>query len=133
ALVAGATIAVPVYDYAAFERSDQVRMVAPARIIVVEGILVLYEQRLRDRFDLKVFVDTDADIRLIRRLSRDVAELGRTLESIIAQYLETVRPAHEQFIEPSKRHADVIIPRGGLNEPGLEVLLARVRELVRLG
>lgn len=133
ALVAGASVPVPVYDYAAYARSDEVRMVRPARIVVVEGILVLYDQPLRDRFDLKVFVDTDADIRLIRRLARDVVERGRTPESIIAQYLATVRPSHEQFVEPSKRNADVILPHGGMNEPALEVLLARVRELVRVG
>ena len=105
------------------------RIVHPARIVVVEGILVLWEPSLRERFDLKVFVDTDADLRLIRRLRRDVAERGRTAESVIEQYLTTVRPAHEQFIEPSKRYADVIIPQGGLNRPALDVLLARVREL----
>ena len=105
-------------------------MVAPSRIVVVEGILVLYEPVLRDRFDLRVFVDTDADVRLIRRLERDVAERGRTPESIVAQYLATVRPSHEQFIEPSKRYADVILPHGGMNAPALDVLLARVRELV---
>ena len=86
-------------------------------------------ETLRDRFDLKVYVDTDADVRLIRRLRRDVAERGRTPESIMTQYMETVRPSHLQFIEPSKRHADVIVPEGGLNRPALEVLLARVREL----
>ncbi len=132
ALVAGATVPVPVYDYADYRRSDDVRMVHPARIVVVEGILVLYDVALRERFDLRVFVDTDADIRLIRRLERDVAERGRTMDSIVAQYLATVRPSHEQFIEPSKRHADVILPHGGMNEPALDVLLARVRELVRV-
>lgn len=132
ALAAGATVPVPVYDYAQHTRSADVRMVRPSRIVVVEGILVLYDPPLRDRFDLKVFVDTDADIRLIRRLARDVAERGRTPESIVAQYLATVRPSHEQFIEPSKRHADVILPDGGMNEPALDVLLARVRELVRV-
>jgi len=132
ALSAGATVPVPVYDYAMHTRSADVRMVRPSRIVVVEGILVLYDPPLRDRFDLKVFVDTDADIRLIRRLARDVAERGRTPESIVAQYLATVRPSHEQFIEPSKRHADVILPDGGMNEPALDVLLARVRELVRV-
>jgi uridine kinase len=132
ALVAGATVPVPVYDYAAHTRSDQVRMVRPARIVVVEGILVLYEPALRERFDLRVFVDTDADLRFIRRLSRDVAERGRTPQSIVSQYLATVRPSHEQFIEPSKRYADVILPHGGMNEPALDVLLARVRELVRV-
>ncbi|MGD9998970.1 MAG: uridine kinase [Ilumatobacteraceae bacterium] len=132
ALSAGAAVPVPIYDYANYTRSPEVRMVAPSRIVVVEGILVLYEPTLRERFDLKVFVDTDADIRLIRRLLRDVEHRGRTTESIITQYLATVRPSHEQFIEPSKRHADVIFPQGGMNEPALEVLLARVRELVRV-
>lgn len=132
ALVNGGSVPVPVYDYANHTRSSEVRMVRPARIVVVEGILVLYEPTLRERFDLRVYVDTDADLRLIRRLERDVAERGRTHESIIAQYLATVRPSHEQFIEPSKRHADVIFPQGGMNEPALDVLLARVRELVRV-
>ncbi|MFM2071662.1 MAG: uridine kinase [Actinomycetota bacterium] len=132
ALAAGAPVAVPVYDYTNHTRSSDVRLVHPARIVVVEGILVLYEPQLRDRFDLKVYVDTDADLRFIRRLQRDVAERGRSPESIVQQYLATVRPSHEQFIEPSKRHADVIFPQGGLNEPALDVLLARVRELLRV-
>lgn len=132
ALCGGDSIPVPIYDYAQHDRSGDVEIVDPARIVVVEGILVLYEAALRDRFDLKVFVDTDADLRFIRRLQRDVAERGRTTESVIGQYLETVRPAHLQFVEPTKRHADVIIPHGGMNEPALDVLLARVRELVAL-
>ncbi len=129
ALAAGATVPVPVYDFTIHDRSNEVRMVKPASIVVVEGILVLWEPRLRERFDLKVFVDTDADLRFIRRLKRDVAERGRTPDSIMQQYLETVRPAHEQFIEPSKRHADVIFPEGGMNEPAITMLLARVKEL----
>ena len=129
ALVAGASVPVPVYDYAIHDRSKEVRIVTPARIVVVEGILVLWEPILRERFDLKIFIDTPADLRLIRRLRRDVAERGRTPENIIEQYLTTVRPSHERFIEPSKRYADVIIPEGGLNRPAIEVLLARIREL----
>ncbi len=129
ALCAGASVPVPIYDYVNFRRSGEVRMVRPARIVVVEGILVLYEPVLRERFALKVYIDTDADLRLIRRIHRDVLERGRTPEGIIDHYLATVRPAHEQFIEPSKRHADVIFPQGGLNEPAIDVLLARVREL----
>lgn len=132
ALVNGATVPVPVYDFTNHDRSDDVRMVHPARIVVVEGILVLWEPRLRERFDLRVFVDADADLRLIRRLGRDVAERGRTTESIIEQYLATVRPSHDQFIEPSKRHADVIFPEGGMNQPAIEMLLARVKELTSL-
>ena len=128
ALSAGATVPVPVYDFTIHDRSNDVRMVRPASIVVVEGILVLWEAQLRDRFDLKVYVDTDDDLRLIRRLRRDVAERGRTIDNIIEQYLDTVRPSHEQFIEPSKRHADVIFPEGGMNEAADEMLLARVRE-----
>ncbi len=132
ALAHGSTVPVPIYDYTNHVRSGDVRMVAPASIVVVEGILVLYEPTLRDRFDLKVYIDTDADLRFIRRLQRDVAERGRSPESIIHQYLESVRPSHEQFIEPSKRYADVIFPQGGLNAPAIDVLLARVRELAVL-
>ncbi|MGD9702920.1 MAG: uridine kinase [Acidimicrobiia bacterium] len=130
-LCSGEAVPVPIYDYAHHTRSGEVRIVGPARIVVIEGILVLNEPDLRELFDLKVYVDTDADLRFIRRLQRDVVERERTPESIIAQYLETVRPSHLQFIEPSKRHADVIIPHGGMNAPALDVLLARVRELVR--
>jgi uridine kinase len=129
ALSAGASVPVPVYDYTNHDRSGDVRVVRPASIVVVEGILVLWEPQLRERFDLKVYIDTDPDIRLIRRLQRDVVSRGRTHDSIIEQYLTTVRPAHDQFIEPSKRFADVIFPEGGMNEPALEMLLARVREL----
>ena len=130
ALANGASVSVPIYDYAVHNRSGDVRIVEPSRIVVVDGILVLWERTLRERFDLKIFVDTAADIRLIRRMRRDVAERGRTPENIIEQYLETVRPAHERFVEPSKRFADVIIPEGGMNRPAIDVLLARVRELV---
>ena len=128
-LAAGDAVHVPVYDYAAHDRSDRFETVHPSRVVVVEGILVLWEPRLRARFDLKLFVDTPADLRIIRRLRRDVAERGRSPESIIEQYLSTVRPSHEQFIEPSKRYADIIVPEGGLNRPAIDVLLARVREL----
>ncbi len=129
-LCGGGRVPVPVYDYTNHTRSGEVEVVGPAQLIVVEGILVLYEPELRDLFDLKVYVDADGDLRFIRRLERDVADRGRTSQSIIAQYLATVRPSHQQFIEPSKRHADVIIPHGGMNEPALDVLLARVRELI---
>jgi uridine kinase len=129
ALTAGASVQVPVYDYTVHDRSDEQITVRAARVIVVEGILVLWEPRLRERFDLKIFVDTPADLRIIRRLKRDVAERGRTTESVLERYLATVRPSHERFIEPSKRYADVIVPEGGLNRPAIEVLLARVREI----
>ena len=133
ALSAGASVPVPVYDYTTHNRGPEVRVVEPAKIVVVDGILVLWERTLRSRFDLKIFVDTAADIRLIRRMQRDVAERGRTPEFVIEQYLEMVRPAHERFVEPSKRHADVIIPEGGMNRPAIDVLLARVKELVADG
>jgi uridine kinase len=123
------SVLAPTYDFAVHNRSDVVRRVQPAPVIVVEGILVLHDPTLRDRFDLKVYVDSDADLRFIRRLKRDVDERGRAPDSIIAQYMATVRPGHEQFIEPSKRFADVIFPNGGMNEPAVQLLLARVREL----
>ena len=129
ALANGASVEVPIYDYAAHNRSGRTRTVHANKIVVVDGILVMWDRALRERFDLKIFVDTAPDIRFIRRLRRDVEERGRTAEHVIDQYLTTVRPAHERFIEPSKRYADVIIPEGGLNRPALEVLLARVREL----
>ena len=132
ALVAGEAIAMPTYDFARHARAAATVVVDPAPIVVLEGILVLHEPRLRDRIDLAVFVDADADLRFIRRLSRDVAERGRSTEAVVAQYLSTVRPGHEAFVEPSKRHADVIVPRGGQNGPALDVLLARVRELLAL-
>ena len=128
-LTAGESVEVPVYDYTIYDRTDEFELVVPGKVVIVEGILVLWEPRLRGMLDLKVFVDTPADLRVIRRLQRDVAERGRTQESILEQYLTTVRPSHEQFIEPSKRYADVIVPEGGLNRPALDVLLARVREL----
>jgi uridine kinase len=128
-LLAGRRAPIPTYDYAIHDRTDRVQWVEPCRVLVVEGILVLWEPRLRDRFDLKVFVDTPADLRFIRRMRRDVVERGRTTESIVEQYLATVRTSHEDFVEPSRVHADVIVPEGGLNRPAVEMLLARVREI----
>jgi uridine kinase len=130
ALCEGRAVEVPVYDYSQHLRSSESTKVLPSRVVVLEGILVLYEPMLRDRFDLKLYVDTDADIRFIRRLRRDVAERGRTQESVIGQYMETVRPSHLQFVEPSKRYADVIIPMGGQNDPALDILRARAEELL---
>jgi uridine kinase len=132
ALSAGGSVEIPIYDYTIHDRSAEHETIRGTKVIVVEGILVLWEPRLRERFDLKIFVDAPADLRIIRRLRRDVAERGRTPESILDQYVATVRPSHEMFIEPSKRFADVIVPEGGLNRPALEVLLARVRELANL-
>jgi uridine kinase len=125
-LINGKPVDVPIYDFANHQRSTDTQTVRAAPIIIVEGILVLWDAALRDLMDLKVFVDADADVRFIRRLERDVRERGRTRESVIAQYLETVRPSHLSFIEPSKRYADVIIPHGGRNEPALDMLTARI-------
>jgi uridine kinase len=128
-LIAGEGVDVPVYDFAAYTRSDRTVRLAAAPIVIVEGIFVLFEASLRKLMDLKVFVDADPDVRFIRRLERDVRERGRTVESVIAQYLATVRPSHLSFIEPSKRYADVIIPHGGHNEPALDMLSARIQAL----
>jgi uridine kinase len=114
-------------------RSETVRRIEPAPVIVVEGILVLHDAALRERFDLKVFVDCDPELRFTRRLERDVSERCRTTESIVNQYRTTVLPGHDEFIEPSKQFADIILPRGGLNEPALELLLSRVNDLARVG
>lgn len=131
-LAAGEAVPAPTYDFAVHNRSDVVRWIEPAPVIIVEGILVLWEPSLRERFDLKVYIDSDGDLRFIRRLKRDVDERGRTPDGIIAQYLATVRPGHEQYIEPSRQYADVIIPHGGQNEPAFDLLLARVRELTNI-
>lgn len=127
----GRAVEAPVYDFSRHLRSRRRRTVAPSPVIVVEGILALHERRLRDRCDLKVYVDADADVRLIRRLRRDVAERGRTTEQVIDQYLATVRPAHTRFVEPTKQYADVVVPKGGEDERAVALLLASVREVVR--
>ncbi len=126
----GDSVPVPVYDFVDFNRTERTTVLKPGPVIVVEGILVLADPEMRSRLDLKVFVDAPADLRLIRRLARDVAERGRSTESIIDQYLTTVRPSHEFFVEPSKRYADVIIPEGGHNLAAMEMLRARILELL---
>ena len=131
ALKAGQAVDLPVYDFTLHTRTRQTVHVEPQPIILVEGILIFADARLREMFDVKIFVDTDADIRFIRRLQRDIAERGRTAESVVKQYLETVRPMHLEFVEPSKRYADVIIPEGGLNEVALDMVVARIAELLR--
>ena len=127
----GDGIPVPRYDFTAHRRRDESDALPPASVLVLEGILVLYPPEVRALMRLKVFVDTDPDVRFIRRLQRDVAERGRTPESVMAQYLDTVRPMHLQFCEPTKRYADVIVPHGGRNDPAFEMLEARVRQLLR--
>jgi uridine kinase len=126
----GKPIDIPVYDFTRHTRTSETRHVVPAPIVLVEGILIFAEPELRKLFDVRLYVDTDADIRLIRRLQRDVQERGRTFESVIDQYLRTVRPMHMEFVEPSKREADVIIPEGGFNEVAIEMVAARIRSLL---
>ncbi len=129
-LRAGRSAPAPIYDFAQHLRTEESAVVESGAVVVVEGILVLFEARIRELLDLKVYVDADPDVRFIRRLERDVAERGRTPESVIEQYLTTVRPMHQQFVEPSKRYADVILPHGGLNDPAFDMLVARVRSLL---
>jgi uridine kinase len=129
-LRAGHPVDLPVYDFASCTRTDRTVRVQPQPMIVVEGILIFADARLRPLFDLKLFVDTDADLRFIRRLQRDVRERGRTPESVIQQYLTTVRPSHLDFVEPSKRYADVIIPEGGYNRAAMEMVVARIASLL---
>jgi len=126
----GEPVEIPVYDFTTHSRTDQTKRIEPAPIILVEGILIFVEPELREQFDVKLFIDTDADIRFIRRLRRDIQERGRSSESVIRQYLRTVRPMHLEFVEPSKRHADVIIPEGGFNEVAIEMVAARIRGLL---
>lgn len=131
ALKNGAPVDLPVYDFTQNRRTDRTVRVEPQPIVLVEGILIFADARLRQLFDMKIFVDTDADIRLIRRLQRDIAERGRTAESVIQQYLTTVRPMHIEFVEPSKRYADIIIPEGGFNEVAMDMVVARLAELLQ--
>ena len=127
ALRAGEAIEMPVYDFAIHSRKAVTIPVEPKPIMIIEGILIFVDAALRELMDIKIFVDTDDDLRFIRRLQRDVNERGRTVESVIKQYLETVRPMHEQFVEPSKRYADVIIPEGGYNEVGIDLISGKIR------
>jgi uridine kinase len=129
-LKAGQPVDVPVYDFSTDSRTHRTVHVEPQPIIVVEGILIFADARLRNLFDVKIFVDTDADLRFIRRLQRDITERGRTPESVIHQYLSTTRPMHLEFVEPSKRYADVIIPEGGYNEAAMEMVVARIAEML---
>ncbi len=126
----GQSINLPVYDFTTHTRSKEVIKVEPQRVIVVEGILIFAEPKLRELFDVKIFVDTDDDIRFIRRLQRDIADRGRSMEMVITQYMTTVRPMHLDFVEPSKRYADVIIPEGGRNKVALDMVIARVESLI---
>ena len=125
-LKAGKTVQCPVYDYAIHDRTEATLTLAPNKVILVEGILIFENKALRDLMDIRIFVDTDADVRILRRILRDVKERGRTLESVMEQYLTTVKPMHEQFVEPSKRYADVIVPEGGKNLVALMMIVQRI-------
>jgi len=129
-LAKGAAVEVPIYDFTTHSRKDDTQRVEPRRVIIVEGILVLAEPELRKRIDIKLFVDTPPDIRFMRRLVRDIKTRGRSMESVIEQYMTTVRPMHEEFVEPSKRYADLIIPEGGENLVAIDAIIARVERLV---
>jgi uridine kinase len=131
ALKQGMVVETPIYDFKVHRRAAQTRRVEPRKVVLVDGILIYAEPELRKLFDVKIYVDTDADIRFIRRLKRDIAERGRTVESVVAQYESTVRPMHMEFVEPSKRYADLIVPEGGENMVALDFLFARLRELLR--
>lgn len=124
------TVEKPVYDYKMHTRSDETIHVEPKEVIIVEGILVLEDERLRDLMDIKVFVDTDADVRIIRRMMRDINERGRSLDSVIDQYINVVRPMHLQFVEPTKRYADIIIPEGGQNHVAIDLLATKIQTVL---
>jgi len=130
ALRKGEAIAMPVYDFAADNRSSDTITVKPAPIIVVEGLFALYDTKLRNMMSLKIYVDTASDVRFIRRLQRDISERGRSTESVVTQYMDTVRPMHKQFIEPTKRNADVILPHGA-NGPAVDIITTKVRSLLQ--
>jgi len=130
-LKASQPVDVPVYDFTTHTRTTQTLRIEPQPVILLEGILIFADDTLRKLMDVKIYVDTDPDIRFIRRLERDIKERGRTTESVVRQYLSTVRPMHQEFVEPSKRHADVIIPEGGFNEVAMDMIAARIRSLIR--
>jgi uridine kinase len=130
ALMQGQAIDMPVYDFTIHNRKAETVRVEPRQVILVEGILIFVEKQLRDLFEMKIYVDTDADIRFIRRLTRDMGERDRTLNSVVDQYLSTVRPMHMEFVEASKRYADIIVPQGGMNPVALEMVIARLQTLM---
>ncbi len=130
ALRRGETVLCPVYDYTIHDRSPETLEVRPTKVILVEGILIFENKALRDLMDIKIFVDTDADVRILRRIMRDVKKRGRSLDSVVQQYLTTVKPMHEQFVEPSKRYADIVVPEGGRNLVALDMIIQRIRSHV---
>ena len=133
ALRRGESVTMPLYDFSTHSRSKETRQIHPAPVILVEGILIFTEKALRDLMDMRIFVDADADVRFIRRLQRDVNERGRSIESVIEQYCSTVRPMHLEFVEPSKRYADVIVPEGGENRVAMEMIVSRIKHILDFG
>ena len=131
AMVRGETVDFPQYNYVTHSRTKETLTVAPQKVIIVEGIMVLYEAKLRELLDIKLFVDTDPDIRFIRRLKRDIYKRGRAIDNVIDQYMQTVRPMHQTFVEPSKRFADVIIPEGGRNKVAIDLLRTKITSLLK--
>lgn len=129
-LIAWESIEQPVYDYSQHTRSDKTIHCEPKEVIIVEGILILEDERLRDLMDIKVYVDTDDDIRIIRRIKRDIEERGRTLDSVIHQYLSVVKPMHQQFVEPTKKFADIIIPEGGKNQVAIDLMTTKIASIL---
>ena len=127
----GMAVDCPTYDFTIHNRTDEVRHVEPKKVIIVEGIMIFEDQPLRDLMDIRIFVDTDADVRLCRRIKRDVTKRGRTLESVLMQYLQTVKPMHEMYVEPSKRYADIIVPEGGKNVVALDMIMGRIKRHIR--
>lgn len=130
-LIAGKAIEKPVYDFSIHNRTEETKRVEPKDVIILEGILILSEQEIRDLLDIKVFVDTDADVRIIRRILRDMKDRGRSLDSVILQYMSTVRPAHIQFVEPSKRYADIIILEGGYNTVAIDLIHTKIKQILK--
>lgn len=130
-LVAGQTVQIPNYDFASHTRMSRTTQIQSKSVILVEGILIFVEPALRDLFDMKIFVDTEGDIRFIRRLSRDIKQRGRDTESVIKQWLSTVKPMHEKFVEPSKHWADIIIPRGGRNSVATDLVVTKIEQILR--
>ena len=125
-LKAGKAIRCPVYSFSEHQRTDETELIQPSKVVIVEGILIFQDPRLREMLDIKIFVETDADVRILRRALRDVRDRGRTLESVITQYLTTVKPMHEQFVEPSRKYADIIVLEGGHNLVALDMIMQRI-------
>jgi uridine kinase len=130
-LLEGKPIQKPSYDFEIHNRKQETKKVEPREIIILEGILILQEKEIRDLLDIKIYVDTDADVRIIRRIQRDINERGRSLDSVINQYINVVRPMHMQFIEPTKRHSDIIIPEGGHNRVAIEILVSNIKQILK--